>query len=274
MQNTEAQKRIRNIAEITIILVLCLATLALDFIKINYVENEFRNKFLSKIIQQGLGAVAAILLMRRLKIRLFGIPQKWLYLIPCLIVAIDNFQWVSFINGNMQLVHSEPMDFVFFGLYCLAIGTFEECIFRGVIFSVLAGIFSKDKIGLWKTYIASSVIFGAAHLFNGFSFGTLLQVGYTVLTGGLFAFTLLKTKNIFCCAVVHAIYNFGGLLFETADRMGLGSGVVFDTGTVLTMLIVSVLIGCFVLYSVHKYTIEEQTELYQKLGVSMEKKDK
>ena len=147
MRNNEKQKKIWNIVEITAILVLCVATLLLDYVKPVYLENELRNRFLSKIIQQGCGVIAAVLLMRRLKIQLFGMPQNWLYLIPCLIIAIDNFQFSSYFHGNMELVNNEPLDFLLFGGYCLSVGLFEECIFRGVIFSVLAGYFSKDKKG-------------------------------------------------------------------------------------------------------------------------------
>ena len=270
MSNQAKQKNIQNIVEIALILLFCGLTLALDYIKIDYVSHELRNKYLSKIVQQGCGGIAAILLMRRLGIRLFGKPQQLLYLIPCLLIAIDNFQFSSYFNGNMELVHKQPMDFVLFGLYCLSVGLFEECIFRGVIFTVFAGLFSKDKKGLLMTFVASSVVFGVAHLFNG----SILQVGYTILTGGLFAFTLMKSKNILCCAFVHALYNFGGLLFEKAANFGLGNGVVFDTGTVITMLVVSLVLGAFVLYSVWKYSFEEQKTLYEKLGVSMKEKSK
>ena len=271
MQNTNTRERIWNYLQLAIIAVLCALTLALDFINISYTDNVDRNRFIAKIVQQSLGAAAAILLMVRLKIRLFNKPQYWLYLIPCLIIAIDNFQFSSYFKGNMQLVNDKPLDFILFGGYCLAVGLFEECIFRGIIFSVLASCFSYDKKGLWKTYIVSSVIFGAAHLFNGISLATILQIGYSTLTGGLFAFVLLKTKNIFCCAFVHALYNFGGLLFEIPERMGLGTGIVFDLGTVITMLIVCVIMGAFVLYSVFKYSEEEVRELYGKLGLSPKK---
>ena len=246
----------------------------LDFIDISYTDNVDRNRFIGKIVQQSLGSLAAIFLMIRLKIHLFNKPQYWLYLIPCLIIAIDNFQFSSYFKGNMQLVNGKPLDFILFGGYCLAVGLFEECIFRGIIFSVLASCFSYDKKGLWKTYIVSSVLFGAAHLFNGFSVATILQIGYSTLTGGLFAFVLLKTKNIFCCAFVHALYNFCGLLFEIPERMGLGSGVVFDLGTAITMLIVCVIMGAFILYSVFKYSDDEVGVLYEKLGIPPKKEAK
>lgn len=273
MSKQDSQKRVQNIIEIVVILLFCALTLLFDYIKINYVEHELRNKYISKIIQQGCGGMAAILLMYRLNIRLFGKPQNFLYMIPCLIIAIDNFQFSSYFNGRFELVHGEAIDIILFTVYCLSVGIFEECIFRGIIFSVLAGLFSRDKKGLLLTYVFSSVIFGVAHIFNG----NVLQVGYTILTGGLFAFAMMKTKNIFCAAFVHALYNFGGLFFETADRFGLGNGGgaggMLDVGTMITMLIVCVIVGAFILYSVWKYPQEEQEELYKKLGVSMKKKN-
>lgn len=246
----------------------------MDFLKISFVGHTLHNRFIVKILQQSCGIMATILLMRRLGLKLFGKPQNLLYLIPCIIIAIDNFQWSSYINGNMELVHKEGIDFLLFGLYCLSVGLFEECIFRGVIFSVLAGCFTQDKKGLWKSYVLSSVIFGAAHLFNGFSLGTLLQVGYTILTGGLFGFVLLKTKNILCCGVIHGLYNFCGLLFETEQRLGLGNGVVFDMGTVITMLIVCISLGLLILWWVFRYSEEERVVLYKKLGVFPKQEEK
>jgi hypothetical protein len=47
----------------------------------------------------------------------------------------------------------------------------------------------------------------------------------------------------------------------------MGTGVIFDMGTVLTMLIVSVVVGAFVLWKVWTYSNEERTMLYKKLGV-------
>ena len=260
MSTKEKKNKICNVAEIAGIAILCFLTVVLDFVDIPYLQDEFQNKMLSKIIQQTCGGIAAVLLMVRLKIRLFGKPQKWLFLIPCIIVALDNFQFSAFIQGKMQLARTSAWDFILFAGYCLAIGFFEECIFRGVIFSVLASLFPQNKKGFLLTFVLSSLIFGAAHLLNGISW----QVGYTILTGGLFAFCLIKMKNILFCAFIHALYNFGGLLF---DVNFLGTGVVFDVGTVLTMLIVSVLIGVFVFIFTLKYPEEERQELYNRLGI-------
>lgn len=270
MRKKQGRKRIRNVVETSAIVLLCVLTVALDFLEISYVKDEFRNRMIGKIVQQVCGVVAAILLMLRLNVRLFGKPQKLWCILPCLLVAIDNFQFSAYFNGKMSLDRTSPLDFLLFYGYCMSVGLFEECVFRGVIFSVLAGCFSKDKKGVLKTYFLSAVIFGVAHLFNGFSLGTLLQVVYTVLTGGLFAFCLMKTKNILCCAFVHGLYNFCGLLFDT---QGLGTGVVFDVGTVVTMAIVGVCVGIFVLYSVFRYSEEERRTLYGYLGLKTDKNE-
>ena len=265
MQNKGDSKKIRDEINLLIILTFFAVVALLEFIPFAYINNDLHNRFISKIIQQTCGSIAGILILVRLKIRLFGKPQNLLYFLPCLIIAVDNFQFSSYFSGKMQLLYTRPVDFILFFGYCMAIGMFEEIVFRGIIFSIIAGTFSKDKQGFLKTYVVSSLVFGLAHLFNGLSFATILQVGYTILTGGLFAFCLIKTKNIFCCAFVHGVYNFCGLLFD--KWQGLGNGVVFDTGTIITMLVVSLVVGIFILYKVYTYSEEEQKDLYARLGV-------
>ena len=257
-------KRIYNRIEMLLIIVLCVAMVVLDFVKVEYLADSLRNALLSKIIQQCLGVLAGVLLLRRLNIKLFGnFSKNWLYLIPCFIIAIDNFQFSSYFNGKISFARTDVWDFVLFVGYCLTVGLFEEIIFRGIIFGILAGLFPQNKKGFIYTYVISSVLFGLAHIINGIS----VQILYTILTGGLFAFCLIKTRNILCCAVVHALYNFCGLLFGAEKDLGLGYGVVFDSGTVLTMLIVSVVVGLFVIYKTWMYSEGERAELYANLGV-------
>ena len=258
-------KRIWEILQIALIVIFCALTIALDFLSVKYVNDPFRNKMISTIVQTVCGSIAAILLMLRLRIRLFGKAHGLLYLIPCIIVAIDNFQWSALIQGKMELVRTAPMDVILFAMNCFSVGLFEECIFRGIVISVLASVFPNNKKGFLLTFIFSSVIFGFAHLLNGFSW----QVLYTMLTGAVFAFCLIKTKNIFLCAFIHGLYNFCGLLFDT---QGLGGGVVFDLGTVLTMLFVSIIVGVFILVHTLRYTEEEREVLYARLAVKTEKK--
>jgi membrane protease YdiL (CAAX protease family) len=224
--------------------------------------------WIASILQQTIGVIAVLMIVKTLGLKLFGRISGWLYILPCLIVAIDNFQFYAYFQGKMQFVQTQAVDVLLFAVYCTMIGLFEELIFRGVLFSVIAGYFSDDKKGLWKTFILSSLIFGGAHLFNllyGAGIGaTLLQAVYTTLTGGLFAFAFIKTKNILIPAFLHAVYNFCGLLFS---EQGLGLGAVLDFGTGVTMAIVGVVVGVFVLYSLYKHPEKEQKELYACLNV-------
>ncbi len=245
-------------------MLLCAITLLLDFLRIPFSKDEFYNRTGTKILQQACGSILAILLARRLNLKIFRKVENWLYLLPCMLIALDNFQWSAYFSGKMQLIRTNAGDILLFLLNCMLVGLFEELIFRGILFSLLLGVFSKDKKGFLKTYVFSSLIFGGAHLLNGFSLGTLLQVAYTCLTGGLFAFCFVKTKNVLCCAFVHGCYNFCGILF---DKQGLGAGVVFDLGTVITMILVSVSVGIFVLYKVWKYSDAERERLYERLAV-------
>ncbi len=269
---TNDNKRVKYIIVSGLIVALCAVMLLLECLSINYVSDTLRNEWISRIVSQICGIFAVILLLLTMNVRLFDKPKKMLYILPALLVAIDNFQFYAYFSGKMQLVRTEALDFVIFFVYCLVVGLFEECVFRGVLFSLLAGIFPNNKWGLVKTFLFSSLLFGVSHLFNllvGAGFGaTVLQVGYSILTGGLFAFVLIKTKNLFCCAIVHALYNFCGMLMEAPANLGLGSGVVFDLGTGITMAIVGVIVGVFVLYSLRKYPENERVELYTRLGIA------
>lgn len=269
------KKRIKpqEVLQLAIIAILCIVTVLFDYIPITFIADTFKNRMICKIIQQSCGSVAVILLMKRAGIRLFGKPQNWLYLIPCLIIAIDNFRfWAYFTVEPTPTLYGDWLDYVLFAMNCLFVGLFEECIFRGIIVSVLASCFSKDKRGFIQTYVVSSLIFGAAHLFNIFGganpVAVIMQVGYTFLTGGLFGFCLIKTKNIFCCAFIHALYNFCGLLFS---EQGLGTPLPLDLGTSLIMLIVSLIVGVFVIYKVFTISDAERACLYAKLGVKNKK---
>ncbi len=264
------KERLQKGIEIAVILLFGAFTLVCDFLPISYVKDELQNRLLAKSVQQLCGAAVAIWLTVKLNMRIFGKVENWLYLLPCLVIAVDNFPFFAYFQDKTAFVRTGAVDIALFALSCFTTGLFEELVFRGILFNLLAGCFSGDKRGLWTSYVLSSVVFGVAHLLNGFSLATLLQVGYTILTGGLFAFCFLKTKNILCPAFVHGLYNFCGLLLDT---QGLGTGVVFDLGTTLTMLFVSVLVGVFVLYNVWIYPEEERVELYKRLNIITKEKE-
>ncbi len=251
-----------------LVLACMLLTVFFDVLPFTIFQNQKENFYFGKVLALSFGGFGAICLMLKEGSGLFKKPTNTLYFIPALIIAVDNFQFASFFAGKMQPINAQVLSWVLFLLYCFSTGFFEETIFRGILFPLLATKFEKNKKGLLKTIIASSVIFGGAHLLNLFSGagigGTLLQVCYSTLTGLLFAFVLIKTKNVLLCAMSHGVYNFCGLLFS-AD-VGLGAGVVFDLPTSLTMLIVSLCVAGFAVWSFFKYTETERKELYARLG--------
>ncbi len=261
----EEKKKYRDIMEIVVIVVLCAVMAILDFLPIKYTSDEVKNGLISDTMPLIIGTAAVIWLMIRGKTGLFGRPTKLLFLIPCIFVAVDNFPFPSYLAGKSQLLYTDVDKWLWFAGFCIFVGIFEECVFRGIVFPLLAGCFSSDKKGLLKTFFISSVIFGGMHLFNIFAGAgigpTFLQAGYSTLIGGLCAFALMKTKNVLLPAFVHGLYDFCGLMLPK-----LGSGAVFDIPTVILMAIVGVSVGIFVLYSVWKYPETERVELYKRLG--------
>ena len=264
-------KKIIKYGKYALIVVLCLAMLLFEFIpelkSIQFTQDKVYNRLISLSIPLALGGIAVLLISAELGIKLFGKPEKLWVFLPALIIALDNFPWLAYFADKMTLVHTQPLHFVLFSVYCLLVGFFEEVLFRGILFSLIASLFQQTKKGFLLTYIVSSIAFGLVHLLNVFSAGgaAVLQAGYSILTGGLFAFLLIKTKNIAFPAMIHAIYNFCGLLFTT--KVGLGAGSVIDVPTGIMMAVVSVLVGVFVLYSVWKTSEAEIQELYRRLGV-------
>ncbi len=258
------KNKIRKFWQPAVIGLLCVLMAILDFVPFTYTNNRIRNGLISDTVPLILGSAAVIWLMIHGKSGLFRKPVRLLWFLPCLVIAIDNFPFCSYFTGKSELYDTSATDWVLFALYCAGVGVFEECVFRGILFPIMAGSFSADHKGFLKTYFLSSVVFGLMHLFNVFAGGggaAVLQAGYSVLTGGLFAFALIRTKNILFCAFAHGLYDFCGLLLPT-----LGGGTVFDAGTVVTMATVSVLVAAVVLYSVWTYSESERKELYARLG--------
>ena len=250
----------------------CGLFVVLEFIPIQYTKDADFNGWIGRILSNTCAIIAVVGLMEIMQIKAFKKPQALIYILPAVGIALANFPLVSYLNGNMQLVRDEAWAIVLFVTYCLSVGVLEELIFRGILFSTLANRFSQDRKGLIKAFVYSSVIFGLAHLTNllrGAGFvPTILQAIYTTLTGGLFCYVLIKTKNLLCCAGIHALYNVCGLIFETPARLGLGTGVVFDLGTGILMAAIDVCLGIFVLYATFNHKDEDRVELYDRLRVN------
>lgn len=243
--------------------------LLLSAFPLAYSENEKINALLQEIIPLLCALPLPLFFLITEEKGLFAKPKHLLWLAPCLLVAINNLPWSSLFKGDCTLDNPSFSLVFLFACYCLTVGLFEECIFRGLLFPFLLDRFPKNKKGFLASFFLSSCLFGLAHLVNLFygapPTATLLQVLYTTLVGGLCAFALWKTQNIFSPVLVHFLYNFCGLLLD--NRLGLGSGLLFDCFTIVITAVIGILVGVIVLVSLFSVDDDKIKPLYDKLNI-------
>lgn len=195
--------------------------------------------YLGNTLFRVVGAVAAVLWICDLGFSLFrGRGKGALFALPFLIVAIDNLPIVSLCRGTATLTASGGT-VALFAVHCIAVGVFEELVFRGLIFPLVLRRAAPTKKGILCAVLLSSALFGAVHLVNLFSsspVAVLMQVGYSFLVGCMCAVVLLLTRNVFACAGLHALYNFCGMLISD-----LGYGVVWDGASIALTAVVATL---------------------------------
>ena len=142
-----------------------------------------------------------------------------LWCLPCLLVAIVNFPFFSLISGDFYFDRLDLLPLYIF--YVIGIAVLEEYVFRGIVLFLFLEIFRRQKFKYFLAALVSSLIFALFHLSNifvGMDVGSaLLQVLYTFLIGGMLSVTAFKGKSIWPCVVIHAIFDFGGLIYMIAS---------------------------------------------------------
>lgn len=151
--------------------------------------------------------------------------KSMVWALPCFMVAFINFPYSAIITGEASI---DRMDLL--GLYILfvvGIAVLEELIFRGVLMVLVEDLFRNHRYKYFLTALICSLVFSLFHLTNLFVgadvWSTLLQCVYTFLIGGMLSVTVMRTKNIWLCILIHAIFDFGGLLI-----IQIGSGNPWD----------------------------------------------
>lgn len=183
-----------------------------------------------------------------LRVRLFAPPRvKHLALFfPAFAVAVNNFPWLSILTGDATFTGGNLIGWMIFSVVC--VGIMEELAFRGILLPLLLTRFGKTKRGMLQSVILSSVIFGLVHFLNLIEGAgivpTLLQVGYSMLTGAMLAVLFLGTGNLVGCVAVHAVFNFGGLAVEF-----LTEGQVWTVPTVVVTVVLSLLVAAWMILS-------------------------
>ena len=145
-----------------------------------------------------------------------------LWCLPCFMVALINFPISALISGKAEVIRTDLLGL--YAVYVISIALLEELIFRGVLFLIVSDYMRGKRYQyLWTALICSAVfsLFHLTNLFEGMGIGdVLLQCLYTFLIGGMLIITMLKTKNIWLCVIIHALFDFGGLLIV---RLGIGN---------------------------------------------------
>ena len=184
-----------------------------------------------------------------------------LFALPPFLVVVNNMPILSMLWGDAYLVHNAPVYVLWFAAECLAIGLFEELAFRGVIFLMIAEGRHTTRKKLFWSLMLSSAVFGGVHLINlfvGGGVGVILQMGYSFLIGAMCSVVLLKTRNIWFCVLLHAIYDFSGTLMPT-----LGGGTWWDTPTVIFTAVLAVATTIYLVRQFFKLDLDEVGKIFK-----------
>ncbi|NLB48935.1 MAG: CPBP family intramembrane metalloprotease [Erysipelotrichia bacterium] len=140
--------------------------------------------------------------------------RRALWTIPCFLVAVVNFPFSALISGELVMVRADLIGLYI--VYIVAIALLEEFVFRGIVVALVFNYFRRGRRPYIMTTVVASAFFSLIHLTNLFSgamFGSvLLQLIYSFLLGAMLTVVIFKTRNIWLCVLIHAIFNFGGLL--------------------------------------------------------------
>lgn len=145
------------------------------------------------------------------------IPFKNLFwCVPLLFVALANFPFSALIAGTARVTRSELIGL--FAVKCILIGLGEELLFRGILYDFFAEIFARKQKSCFFPVLLSSTVFALFHLVNLLEGAGILpvlqQIGYSFLIGAMLAVLYVKTKNLWLCVILHALFDFGGFMIS------------------------------------------------------------
>lgn len=252
---------------LAIILVAVPILLWLELMKPTLTEDPVLAPLMSMTITRTIGAAVFLALLRYEGYHVLNPLQKpflksLLFTIPPFLVVVNNMPILSMIRGDAYLVHNAPVYMIWFAAECLAIGLFEEFAFRGVILLMLAEKRHTTRKGLFWSLILTSAVFGGVHLLNvlmgaGIG-GVILQIGYSFLIGAMCSVVLLKTRNIWLCVILHAVYDFCGTLMPT-----LGDGTWWDTPTVIFTAVLAVATAVYLVWQFFRLELDRVGEIFR-----------
>ena len=212
------------------------------------------------------GGAIFLMLTLKLRYRVFGGHDKRLWrgallCFPALLVVVNNLPIIGLVSGNATVERTDLL--WLFVLECIAIGFYEELAFRGFVFPLIMEKTGTSRKGIFLATIYSGAVFGLMHLINlfeGAGIGSvILQIGYSFLIGAMCSVVLVKTRNIWLCVALHAIYDFCGFLVPE-----LGQGIIWDMVTVIITAILAVATFVYMLYVFFKTDLSAADGIYTK----------
>ena len=141
----------------------------------------------------------------------------FIWSLPCFMVAFVNFPYSVLANGTVTIFRTDLI--WLYAIYTLCVAILEELIFRGILYLLAKDFLKNNRHAPLLTVIICAALFSLFHLTNMFGGDAnvgyvMLQVVYTFLIGAMLTTTMLKLNNIWLCAVIHTIFNFGGHIIQ------------------------------------------------------------
>lgn len=239
---------VKNVIKQLILGALLLACVVIAFVKPAFTGNATHDNMLLILITRLLAGIYFIVVIKSGGPDVFSskpvkeFRKSLLLAVPAFVIAVNNMPIISFILGNCR-INDSPFWVAVFAVECLAVGVFEEAVFRGLLFPFFLKK-CRTRLQIFLCVAVTSCVFGLYHFFNlleGASLGDVLrQVGYSALIGAMCAAVMLVTGNLIVPILIHGIYNFCGMLFET-----LGEGFWWDVPTIVLTVVLSVLTTLF-----------------------------
>ncbi|MBR2614656.1 MAG: CPBP family intramembrane metalloprotease [Clostridia bacterium] len=197
-------------------------------------------------------------------IKEFNLKGLIVVILP-LLVAINNFPFIAHFKG-LGVITEKGITIILYLVWCLSVALLEELAFRGIVYPLIKIKLEQKgtKNPVFWSIALQGLIFGGMHLLNIFGsnpLAVLLQIGYSFLTGSMFAITLLYTKNLAVPIILHFIYNACGLFYDHLGSLGFENH--WNLPTIIITAVLAVITITFMVFAVIKKEKKEKDEKFR-----------
>lgn len=131
-------------------------------------------------------------------------------------VALTLLQLASYVHDGTRLSSNWLPATLYYVVFCLAIGVYEECCVRGVLQMGLLSRLGGSRRGMAVAIALASVYFGALHIdWASLDYRSALQVAQAVLKvgqtgvyGAVLSVAVLRSRNLTGAVLFHALDDF------------------------------------------------------------------